>query len=461
MQVKKGILWLLTIVMIFTMLVNPTVKVDAANKVNAAKTIKITKASTSTAKKIDKYLIKGTPVVIKVKGSASSSEKVVKKLQKLIKKVNKQGVVFQYEKVGKSGKYYTYKISKDNSKLYKYSVEFIKKLFTKFQNGGNLPGGKWYEGEYGSGADSYNNITEYRCYYELYKYYKQMNNEMDFIDLFDYGDLRYEELRDDIYNLEEKLICTQGDSEISVEERNSLVEKIKDEIDKKKKEYEICEDVCGIWVNQEIPEFVGLTPMPTKEQAIAQAQIYEIAFSAKNFSELSDAMKFWVIATSGYFGCNFSRDAKEAVEYNTLSNTWIEKEHKIFGMVYNFDVSTEIFSKDWKNMRCLSQNKAEGVCWTFAYYEKLVFEQLGIKAYERRSDEINHAWTVVKVKNSKGKTLWIPFDYDIGPSVRLGGVSYEDIRKKYLDTENKRYKLYLKGIKGAPKKRNFNQTDFN
>lgn len=461
MKTKKSILWLLTIVMIFTMLVNPTMEVDAANTVYAAKTLKITKASTSTAKKIDKYLLKGTPVVIKVKGSASSSEKVVKKLQNLIKKVNKQGVVFQYEKVGKSRKYYTYKISKDNAKLYKYSVEFIKKLFTKFQNGENLPGSNWYEGEYGSGDNSVNNITEYRCYYELYKYYKQMNKEMDFIDLFDYGDLRYEELRDDIYNLEQELICTQGDSEISVEERNSLVEKIKDEIDKKKKEYEICEDVCGIWVNQEIPEFVGLTPMPTKEQAITQAQIYEIAFSAKNFSELSDAMKFWVIATSGYFYCNSFRDEKEAVEYNTLSNTWIEKKHKIFGMVYNIDVSTEIFSKDWKNMRCLSQNKAEGVCWTFAYYEKLVFEQLGIKVYENRSDEINHAWTVIKVKNSKDKTLWIPFDYGIGPSAYLASYYYDEKLKEKYGTENKRFKLYLKGIKGAPKKRNFNQTDFN
>ena len=55
--------------------------------------------------------------------------------------------------------------------------------------------------------------------------------------------------------------------------------------------------------------------------------------------------------------------------------------------------------------------------------------------------------------------LWIPFDYGIGPAERLS-VS-DEIREKYLKTEKMRYKLYLEGIKDAPKKKNFEESDFN
>ena len=65
---------------------------------------------------------------------------------------------------------------------------------------------------------------------------------------------------------------------------------------------------------------------------------------------------------------------------------------------------------------------------------------------------------MVKVKNSKGKTLWIPFDYGIGPAVSL---NVTDEQRKYINTEKKRYKLYLTGIKGAPKVKNFVDEDFN
>ncbi|MBQ4067754.1 MAG: hypothetical protein IJC76_00740 [Lachnospiraceae bacterium] len=391
MKLRKSILWLLAVVMFFTMLVVPTTEVNAAN---TAKTLKITKATNSTAKKIDKYLLKGTPIVIKVSGSVSTSEKKVKKLQKLIKEVNKQGVIFQYEKGDKVGKYYTYVISKDNAKLYKYSVEFIKKLFSKFKNGGNLPSGFWYDGKYGEGYKTINGITEFRFFYEMYKLHKKLNIDLD------YAEFIKTKTEDFIFGLEDKHIETQ-------------------------------------------------------------ASIYKKAFSANSFSELSDAMKVWVISASGYFNCNFSRNEVGAIRYEKSSffqDPWVKGGYNIFGMIYRTDEQT-YFYEDWKRMRALSKNNVQGVCATFASYEKLVFDQLGIDAYENSSWEINHAWVVVKVKNSKGKTLWIPFDYGIGPAINLS-VS-EEVRQKYINTEKKRYKLYLQGIKGAPKKRNFTQKDFN
>ena len=96
-------------------------------------------------------------------------------------------------------------------------------------------------------------------------------------------------------------------------------------------------------------------------------------------------------------------------------------------------------------------------------YERILFDQLNISNYRNSNFYINHAWSVVKVKNSKGKTLWIPFDYGIGPcDSRKGQLAVsEDVRKKYLSTDKKRYKLYLANIPGAPSKKNFKNTDFN
>ena len=99
-----------------------------------------------------------------------------------------------------------------------------------------------------------------------------------------------------------------------------------------------------------------------------------------------------------------------------------------------------------------------GVCSVYANYEELLFNQLGINVYQCTDDNIGHAWTVLKVKNTAGKTLWVPFDYGIGPAEKL--IIKENIYQKYLRTEKMRYQLYLSKVKGAPKKKNFKISDF-
>ena len=56
-------------------------------------------------------------------------------------------------------------------------------------------------------------------------------------------------------------------------------------------------------------------------------------------------------------------------------------------------------------------------------------------------DPLIVVWTVVKVKNSYGKVLWIPFDYGIGPAEKL---DVSKNQRKYVNTEKKRYALYQK-----------------
>lgn len=62
-------------------------------------------------------------------------------------------------------------------------------------------------------------------------------------------------------------------------------------------------------------------------------------------------------------------------------------------------------------MKHLCSGTASGVCSDFAYNERLVWEQLGMKSYVNNDNY--HAWSVVKVKNADGKTLYLPFDYDV------------------------------------------------
>lgn len=114
------------------------------------------------------------------------------------------------------------------------------------------------------------------------------------------------------------------------------------------------------------------------------------------------------------------------------------------------------FKTDWERMKALAKGDAEGDCEDAARFTILLLKQWGIPAYYNSSSWLKHSWVVVKAKNSSGKTLWIPYDYRIGPC-ELKDVDYSDSR---LSTEEARYKLYLSGIKGAPKKKNFTMADF-
>lgn len=172
--------------------------------------------------------------------------------------------------------------------------------------------------------------------------------------------------------------------------------------------------------------------------------------NSKSFGELSKANQVYLIAQSNYFTSSSAMDDGE----------------KYYGIQYSYEYlfddkvkANADYLTPGQGMKKLFLCKSlKGVCSVYAKYEKLLFDQLGIAAWECSNNEIGHAWSVVKVKNALGKTLWVPFDYGIGPAPRL--ILDEKIRKRYLRTEKMRYRLYLGGIKGAPKYKNFALRDF-
>lgn len=186
--------------------------------------------------------------------------------------------------------------------------------------------------------------------------------------------------------------------------------------------------------------------LQTKEYYEETGELEELCNKAailqQGMPNLSDAMKVWVVDYSNYFS---------GIRSDSYNNGYIKC------MLYSFSRTEYYVNEDWKRMKALATCTAAGVCKDFARYEVLLFQQWDIPAYVNRSGKLNHAWSVVKAKNSDGKVLWIPFDYGIGPCPALEGIDYS---QAYIKTEAARYKLYLSGIKGAPSKKNFTMDDF-
>ena len=170
---------------------------------------------------------------------------------------------------------------------------------------------------------------------------------------------------------------------------------------------------------------------------------YAELFDSQDFSKLSDAMKVWFVYATGYF------EGTHQIDIDMCQ----EPDYYEYGMVYDFSSGGSMWmEEDHIIMKKLLDNKARGVCSDFAACEKVLFDSLGIKCWKNSCDELNHAWTVLKVKN---QVLWIPFDYGIGPSDLVGN-SLLDTKEKY----DYRFRIMMEGIKGAPKTRNYEIDDF-
>ena len=422
--IKKILVPITLILFIFFLSTNVTYT-NAHAKSNS---IIIKDTGEATVKKIDKHLKKGKSLVLKVKGSDKNADKTISALQKHIQKSNDAGVVFQFTKGSKSGAYRTYNISADNAKMYNYTIKFVNKLYKKtikqIKSRDGYTEALADRGMYPDNDERYlriiydnviKNINEYRIDYKWV-----------------YDDTLGESVKVPVESLfgADPVTTLSNIYYIDIKGydycKNTVIIK------------EWTEDYVEMCQVKSFEEFKNSANIKKLKKMVRVNDITdaELILLNNKFGDLSDAMKIYAIDASKYFDCRFKRG-------------------KDFGMLYSFD--KQVYRQGSAAMKLLLNNKAVGVCATYAYYEKLVFEQLGIETYINTSQLINHGWTVVKVKNSAGKTLWIPFDYGIGPAENLA-ISKE--QKKYINTEKKRYKLYLLGIKGAPKKRNFTDEDF-
>lgn len=137
--------------------------------------------------------------------------------------------------------------------------------------------------------------------------------------------------------------------------------------------------------------------------------------NTNHFTDLSNSMKVFVINQSGYFSTKKS---------NAIVGTW--------KMTYDNDYGWQSDEKsELQLIKDLYNGTAKGVCSDFVNYELAIFKLLNIEIYPVSNG--NHVWTVIKVTNSNGKLLYIPFDYGI-----------------VTNTTDEQYLIkYCKGIKGV------------
>ncbi|MCI5856528.1 MAG: hypothetical protein MR016_04075 [Agathobacter sp.] len=440
-------------------------EVEAATKTTAksATTIKVKKADKAAAEKVHKQLYQGKALTLQVKGTKKASEKLVKKLQAKVQKINKQGVLFQYKTGAAKDGYTTYTISTDNAKLYMYSVKFVGKLWKNTKKMVKAETVDAFYQDYLSNPNEtermlhtiYDSYTTFLVEHNSFSGSRSLNNQAIYEtnNIWTVSSIKFSGISEKtttgsavlaerysgwiidnyIYQKIIKSVTLNGDTAyVSVMPYDEFI------ADK---------EIKRACLNEKYWKYYYLETYSSSAYKKGGIHLLldnaeAVLYGTDNFCDLSDAMKIYAISSSKYFGCNSSHD------------------DVAYGMLYDYTFTTYYPpSTDSLAMKQLYKNKATGVCQTFAMYEQLLFDQLGITNYFNSNDAINHAWSVVAVKNSKGKTLWIPFDYGIGPSEGLA-VS-EDIRAKYLATEEMRYQLYLDGVPGAPSKKNFTMEDFN
>lgn len=498
MNKTKKILFFMISCLLFSMIIFQETNLSAKEKW-IVKNIK--KVDEAIVKMIDAHLRKQQALKLNIKGNKKAAEKKMQTLRKKIKKVNEQGIIFQYEMDKSKKGSTTYLISKENAKLYDYSVQFVKKLhktvkkaiFDNIFYSYGEEEKQWITAQYfGGKEDDYQNVKEVYQKLRLWDIYNTMVSELrDYYSdkeggRWDESTRSYIETKliykgiseipiskkyffnveqdesiktllvseEDIItnpsgNTESPKVQAYGEWGVEDYETNNVYDDYDDDdydsdgddsynfdmdYEEEKKIY--VEKVITLKTFEEFKATIEDVDEYLKNHHFWNSKERDFEIITKKFSELSDALKLYLIDKSGYFNCNFGRPD--------------------FGMTYTYKYSNYTGSK---GMRTLLENKATGVCQCFASYERQLFNQLDIESYLEARGEISHAFTVVKVKNSKGKILWVPFDYGIGP--REGLLVNEKTRNKYLKTEEMRYKLYLRGIKGAPNYKNFTDEDFN
>ncbi len=423
-------------------------------------TIVVKKLTNKNVTKIHQVLNNGKPINIKVKGNKNQSLKLIKKINERLKKENKQGVVFLYDEVIEGSGYTTYKINKKNAENYKYAIKLIKRLYNNVKS----------------------NLSEDVEFYINYLEDEKIDKDNYPDDIVRYKRQLYDTLIENSYYADYL-------SE-EVWERKTRVKKSNGGFDLWEKTWEIetllfentyiFEDMVTDFMSFEefqehprIDEIVRQFLIPADEvtritktkssdgtittygETISIGEPELAVYNSSNFCDLSDAMKVYVIAKSSFFACS----KPEYKDYNPFPDDsifTINPNYIDYGVKYIYNDRGKSKLQGIKN---LYKNEGSGVCDDYANYEIMLWNSLGLECYKATSNEISHAWSVLKVKNSKGKNLWIPFDYGIGPAEGLA-VS-EKTRDKYLKTEEMRYQLYLKTIKDAPKEKNFIYEDFN
>lgn len=426
------------------------------NKISSKKIVE------NVAKKIHKNLTNGKTVVLKIKGK-SNQKKIHTQLDKIrasVGKINKQGVGFEYFIMDEKGKYVYYKLTDPGS--YKYAQKFVKKLYsiTRKMIMKDETSIKFYE-DYKKYSD-FNTLKMHILYDKLCDRYRNEYDEIsDFSEPTTTPSIYCMRDEKDDAKLTKLSVTQEKELIIKKEEVRTVewsVEPIKyaefnsfDEFKEKLTKYPnalnavALHSLTGEYKRGNQQCYLKIELLFPEEQMPAI-----LIMQTKNFGDLPQATQLYAIDRSYYFSCQYRGTERNK---NIARVQGLKKAYCMY-----YDTKHNNYNNNSGRMKNLYLGRAAGICMNFAAYERELFALLGMNVFSCSSNKINHSFTVLKIKNTKGKVLWVPFDYGIGPAESLN-VS-KKIRDNYLKTETMRYKEYLTLLKGAPKKKNFTMADF-
>ncbi len=404
----------------------------------ATRTITVKKANYDTAKKIDASLSKGKALTLKVKGKKKQVKRTLTSLQNQIKKVNRQSVVFHYYLTKKSNSSYLCQISKDNAQYYQYSVKFIKKIWGIAKK--NVENGIVYTA-YSNDVTMYPDETVrkkrqiYDFLVEEYIYGKKADgyDEKTTSSHVYFSGVKYEELEsyEEKYVLESITTNTVRGKEVNQYHILSYAQ-----FDEK-------------YTLDEFADKITIDEPDSAQLAIVKG---------KDFCDLSSAVQVAAVSESGYFACRYKRSDKGGYGMVYSKKTVLGR-----GLAQPSDISSvsnflEKNEARWNatTMKNIYRNKVKGVCSKYAMAESCVFDALGLK--NEVGTGYNHAWQIIKVKNSDGKVMYVTFDYALGFRTVRGNESYEAL------SDAQKYRRIICGYfnrhpkEKMPKKQNFSYS---
>ncbi|HAH18555.1 hypothetical protein [uncultured Eubacterium sp.] len=462
-----------------------------AESAYAGETYVINSGDAKEAKHVHKVLYKGKPITLKLKGNKALAIGRVNSLAVNLAKANKYGVCskLSVENIKVNKKTITIKFTKENAKQYREVILLLKKM-KKFYLNKNVKSLK-SKLKYSENYDKYDfrksednsAIPEPGTYsegdkFEIYNLYYGDDNSLlsityfvdkGYYDLADYGNYsddfengKYLECLKDIKNY----YYTTGSNAKHYKVDQAYIDRIKSELETANAlvDEKVKTDKASI-DNLSEDAVKYLKDKSLKDEYIACSRIKN-----NEFCDVSDALKIYMISKCFVYDDGVKENYNPFIKYDLIYSG------SAGGVVYHYDRNpNKYYFKDYfyegndrffrtqKNgkvstvLKKLRKGTLKGVCHDYTTAQGYIYSLLNIEHYYGYSKIANHAISIVKAKNTDGKTFWVYQNYnmlgDADKTVMIDGLCLKGKQYSAIGSKKKKQKII--------KKSKFTMSDIN
>lgn len=406
-------------------------------KTTPAKTITITTADTQTAKTVHDALNTGKAVNLKVKGSKSSANKLMKQLSSKVGEYNKFDVVPQYDGSSQASfdsGYRVYSLSSTETQTYKYGLLLVKDIVSTFKE--SMANGDAKKAEevkntearvrkdYVVGTETYANTFTEVTGIPYEDYLKATTAKSKTLKCYEEYDWRGEYDSSDVYTLPNDYYY------ITFKDENCNTQYWYDDVVLLYNQY-----------NESIRAEKG------NYDNYSLGQVFYNSVNYLNYSKLSDVTFHYEPLTvdtapvdqaiekkvradverdSGYGAKSYVVREKEPLETTEFYKLSQAEQQYYISLAFMRDTTWCGYDKKsfsgsgLTGIKAMLNHKWWGKCDGYAAMETTMYELFGISFKDYTTIvcyECNHAWTAVRVKNARDEVAWVTNDYGMGSEI--------------------------------------------